>query len=540
MRGIVYRERVLAFLHEQWRAALLAGFIAVMMVIAIAKPGSEATHAALMNVGQFVGPLIAILWFLPGARKKVDGQRVLTTSAICLLIGAGGFVVGQSIWTFYEVILDIESPFPSWADAAFVTAYAFLFFGVLKLPSRPIPVLARWRILLDSFTSMAALVTFSWYFILAPQLAQGSQSVLGKILGMFYPLADLALLFCVMMVAGGRSKPAMRRGVITLSIGLLCIISIDTAFAVATLHNLYSTGGMLDLLWPLGYMLIGHGAWQLREAARRERAAGVVVEDANGGQQGPSLWQSLLPYAFMPPAIALLCFVYGVGGWEWRSWGVYGGAAVLMMLVLARQFFVVCENERLYRRLEDLHEQLKQSHKQLAELNRQLQLMATTDGLTQLPNRRGLQERLSKESARVGPDGETMSVLMIDVDHFKKLNDTHGHLVGDEVLKTIAAILKASVRGSDLAARYGGEEFVIVLPDAGIDEAMAIGERIRQAVAEHRFDHGSVTASIGVACGITSSVKTEALLRAADAALYRSKWSGRNRVTCAEPHLAAA
>ena len=545
------RRALVAICTQHWRLLSIAGFIGLMAGWIIVKPGSPAVYGAVVNLAQLTGPLLAVLWCVPFGRlrrraaidKTVPRRRNRATiSTVCLLLGVTGFAAGQAIWSYDEIVLGLDAPFPSWADAGFVASYLFLFIGVMRLPSRPLPALAKWRILLDSVTSMTALVTFSWYFILAPMLAQGSQSSLGKILGVFYPMADLALLFCVLMLTSGRTGKAMRGGILSLSAGLIAIIVIDTAFAYGTLNGIYETGGILDLLWPLGYMLIGHAAWQIQKASAAEAAAPLELarpSDRKSAPQGPSLLQSLLPYAFMPPAIALLCFVYGVGGWDWRSWGVYGGAASLMMLVLARQFFVVCENERLYRTLKEIHVELAESHQSLETANRQLHALATTDGLTRLANHRTLQDRLREESLRSQRSGEPVALLLLDVDRFKDFNDSFGHPAGDEVLRTVAALMQSCVRETDLSARYGGEEFAILMPGVDPETAMAVAERLRTVIAGHDFEHRRVTASIGVACG-EPGFSPDVLIEEADRALYQSKSGGRDRVTGPRPASAAA
>jgi len=168
--------------------------------------------------------------------------------------------------------------------------------------------------------------------------------------------------------------------------------------------------------------------------------------------------------------------------------------------------------------------------------NRRLEALAQTDPLTDALNRRALTERLNAELERARRYDSTVTLLMIDIDHFKRINDTYGHLVGDDVLMALAALLQHEVRSVDLVARYGGEEFVIVLPETREDGAVAFAERIRERIEIHAFslDAGptlQVTASIGVATFPAPRVATvEDLFMRADQALYRAKAEGRNRV----------
>jgi two-component system, cell cycle response regulator len=165
--------------------------------------------------------------------------------------------------------------------------------------------------------------------------------------------------------------------------------------------------------------------------------------------------------------------------------------------------------------------------------------LASTDGLTEVYNHRTFQERLSQEIARADRYSRPLSVLMIDVDHFKVYNDTHGHPQGDIVLQDLARLLREMSRTSDTVARYGGEEFAIILPETDSVGAQKIGQRLREQVEGYPFPGkelmpgGTLTISIGVATHAPAGSK-DALLQAADTALYTAKREGRNRVCVAE------
>jgi two-component system, cell cycle response regulator len=168
--------------------------------------------------------------------------------------------------------------------------------------------------------------------------------------------------------------------------------------------------------------------------------------------------------------------------------------------------------------------------------NRRLEALATTDPLTRLLNRRALLERLSSEVDRAKRYQSTLTLLLLDVDHFKLINDTAGHLVGDGVLREIGGLIEGSVRTVDIAARYGGEEFVIILPETSTEGGVAFAERFRETIERYPFaasgsDTLHLTASIGVATFPSPRVEsTEDLFARADEALYRAKSGGRNQV----------
>jgi diguanylate cyclase (GGDEF)-like protein len=166
----------------------------------------------------------------------------------------------------------------------------------------------------------------------------------------------------------------------------------------------------------------------------------------------------------------------------------------------------------------------------LAQALKTLREEAIRDPLTNLYNRRFLHDYLSRELARAKREGIRVAVIMIDLDHFKRVNDTAGHGAGDEVLVQLAALLKRHIRGSDIACRLGGEEFTLVLPNATLQSARSRADAICQAVREESVLLMGVTASLGVATFPESAAEADALLHAADLALYQAKARGRNQV----------
>ncbi|MEK6673066.1 MAG: sensor domain-containing diguanylate cyclase [Nitrospirota bacterium] len=169
-----------------------------------------------------------------------------------------------------------------------------------------------------------------------------------------------------------------------------------------------------------------------------------------------------------------------------------------------------------------------------ARMHQEAMKLATTDGLTGLNNHRTFQERLEVEIARSKRFDHKLSLLMIDIDYFKKFNDNYGHCVGDEVLRRVACLLAESTRNIDFAARYGGEEFVLILPETTNEGAILTAERIRGAIAKRKMSIDgkdlSVTVSIGAASFPEDATDREMLIERADNALYSAKKSGRNRV----------
>jgi diguanylate cyclase (GGDEF)-like protein len=196
---------------------------------------------------------------------------------------------------------------------------------------------------------------------------------------------------------------------------------------------------------------------------------------------------------------------------------------------------VYSKSGALFGVLETWRDMTVQKQAQLA-----LERLATLDGLTGIANRRCFDQSLRNELEHASRDGYPLSLLLVDIDHFKRYNDTYGHPAGDECLKRVAEVLSSQVRTYDLAARYGGEEFVVILPHQTLHGAAAVAERIRHAVeqsvsVEPMMRGESVTVSIGVAAWLPADVMSPELLVAqADAALYLAKDGGRNRIVLHE------
>ena len=166
----------------------------------------------------------------------------------------------------------------------------------------------------------------------------------------------------------------------------------------------------------------------------------------------------------------------------------------------------------------------------LKEAEEKLQRLSTTDPLTGAYNRRMFMDMLSREMTRSGRYGEPFSLLMFDIDHFKRVNDTYGHDVGDRVLVEVVDLSMELIRQSDILARWGGEEFMVLLPQTNPDMALALGERLRQRISEYRFTGaGRLTVSVGVAHQQQFDT-IDSLLKRVDTAMYRAKDTGRNRV----------
>jgi diguanylate cyclase (GGDEF)-like protein len=218
---------------------------------------------------------------------------------------------------------------------------------------------------------------------------------------------------------------------------------------------------------------------------------------------------------------------------SWRQESLLSAAIVTLLLgILGLLGYRLI---RLMKRQNHIQSELLGAQDRLLEVNRSLELLALEDALTGLANRRQFDLFINAEMGRAKRSLGSLSLLMIDVDHFKRFNDQYGHLAGDECLRTISAIIRANIkRPGDLAARYGGEEFAVVLPGTDYVGAFLVAENIRRAVQQTAMEHsesteGAITVSIGVSgCSPKSQESPDDLIGASDKALYVAKASGRN------------
>jgi len=217
----------------------------------------------------------------------------------------------------------------------------------------------------------------------------------------------------------------------------------------------------------------------------------------------------------------------------WRKESLFSAAITsLLLAVLGGLGYRLM---RLMKRQEFVQRALLVAQEQLLDVNQSLQLQAMEDGLTKLANRRQFDQFIRDEMGRAKRDQKAVALLMIDVDYFKRFNDEHGHVAGDECLKTVSAIIKENIkRPGDLAARYGGEEFAVVLPGTDATGAFVLAEKIRRAVeVTDIYYNGESVNKVTVSLGVSAIAPTqgdlpETLIAAADKALYAAKASGRN------------
>jgi signal transduction histidine kinase len=362
-------------------------FVAYLLV----RPGSRQTLTFVDNLTQLLLEVVGLLFALPLCLPwKGQNALLLPESAVKtrsqrwvpLLLGLGilSYIIGQGIWTYNEDIAHLTVLFPTWADAGYLGSYPLVLLAILLLPRRPLPLHTRVRVLLDGLIIMMAIVTFSWYFVLGPTLMQGATTVTAQIIGTVYPLGALVLVFCLLLLTRNHD-PEMQPVLLLLSFALITIVITDSIYDYLELHNLYTTGGLLDVGWPLGYMLLGLSAhmMQRRATSRQSSTSALPPLVANGEKSEDvglpsSLSQAVLLSLTVCAVVVLRIWILLVKVNPILAMGMSLGATILLALMVVRQILVVQEairqNHLLQRTQQDLsarNEALKQANIQLEE-----------------------------------------------------------------------------------------------------------------------------------------------------------------------------
>ncbi|GGJ89659.1 hypothetical protein GCM10010123_19230 [Pilimelia anulata] len=630
-----------------WLCAAVAAIVGGFGGLLITDAGGETFSQTVSNVGLCVAALSAAGACLVRARHSA-GRLRLSWGLIGLGIMAWG--VGQGAWAYLESVRGEEVPFPSAADFGYIGLPPLVVAGLLFFPVARQTLASRIRNVLDGLMIGTSALVISWIFVVAPTIQAGGDSPLALYISLWYPLGDVVVLTVVFFQLAllRHRREGMGRPLMLVAIGITIFSISDSGFAYLNLTGSYTSGGVIDTFWFIGFAFILLAA-RMPVGAPVEPAAARNAEDEDEDQQPFAV---LLPYVAVLVALGttIFWFATNVGGSPFISWT----RSALILLMVGRQMLTLLENRALTRHLKarvvevsaseqrfhalvqhssdvvtvvdadavvtyqsesvrrvfgysaamltgrtltklldpeagvrlsealravagrpygstvlELYVQHRDRRRRQAEitvtnlmddpnvrglvlntrdiserkeLQEQLVHEAFHDALTQLANRALFHELVGEALHRKGDNG-TVSVLFLDLDGFKEVNDSLGHAAGDQLLVQVADRLRHSVRADDVVARFGGDEFAVLVEAPGRDDAEDIAERVVAAMdAPFLLDDRDIHigASVGLACGDddeAAASDAEQLMRDADLAMYRAKSLGGGGWAAYDPQM---
>lgn len=460
------------------------------------------------------------------------------------------FVIGDVIWYVFEGILFIE-PYPSLADLFYMLYYPVILVGIFIFPRIKTSKFEYKKSTIDFLLTLLSAGLVSWFFLLSPASSGLEQeSFLVKFLSIAYPAADLVLLLMLLILIYNYPRGREHGALFFLILSILVQIISDVIFSYQSLIDSYISGSWVDCGWLFGYLFLGLAGITQIQVEQKERNKKDILNFLSNIELGKFVKgvQKYLPYFFVFTSYSVLVF-YVANEIPERFLVLVIGIGLIIFLSMLRQFLVILENEKLNKELEislsDLSEknyqientnvELRHEITQRKKIEEQLSFDALHDCLTKLPNRTLLLDRLNHaiEIAKRNSDF-SFSVLFLDLDQFKNVNDTMGHSIGDELLKKFSERVQGCIRNSDTFARLGGDEFAILLENHDTaDEATHVADRIQECMREPYLFTGQnffITASIGIVNEISKDYNNaEEILRDADIAMYRAKELGKDR-----------
>jgi diguanylate cyclase (GGDEF)-like protein len=441
------------------------------------------------------GAAAVLAWRVSRRRADLGSRtcRAWRLLSIAMLI----YLFGDLLQFWYENVLHRRA-YPTWADAAYLSFYLVAFWGLISFPARRRSGPERLRLLLDLGTVFTGGAVLIWYLALGPAIGSGPHFDLFDLVTYAYPVGDLLLLFGVLTLLWRGVPQSTVTGLRIFAVGVLLFIAADITYDYITVRSAYLGGDPVDTLWMLALTAVFLSA---ASQVRTTPAGAMVPPEPAPGRP------SFLPYLAVVSSYALLAFV-GLRSVGFNPLGgILLGALVLTFMVSIRQYIAL----RDYGRLAVRYQQL-----------------AAIDGTTGLYNRRHFMETAKAAFAHSQRLGQPFAALMIDVDNFKRINDVHGHIAGDQVLAELAQLCREHVRPEDIVGRYGGDEFIIMVPGITSLRAIQLADQLTRQVTRFHGGDGKplgYSASIGIAECLPDGDLTTLLIHA-DLAMYEAKQAG--------------
>ena len=408
-------------------------------------------------------------------------------------------------WAIEDLALQ-STPNPSWADAGYLAFYPTLMCALTYFPMTSLRRADLVKLILDVGVVIIAAAMATWFLVIGPTTHDQPFSLaLG--VATAYPVGDLALIFALTYILLRRPASTDRRSLQLLLPGVALFVVADVWSARVNLDNGYRAGSWVDALYMVSECLLALSALAQLTHRPKTPEAHRQIEDSR-------MRVSALPFLATAGGLTLMGTV-AIERAKYPLGGLVIGTVCLAGVAMIRQYVALRDNQRY----------LVLSEHQ-----------ARTDFLTGLLNRRKFLELGDTAMEQSQFANAPVSLLMIDVDHFKRINDTHSHAVGDIALQTVALSCVQYLRRSDVIGRYGGDEIVALLPATDTATAVAVADRLQQYLKAHPLETPEetvpITLSIGVATAAGATTSLRQLLETADRALYQAKADGRDCTRC--------
>lgn len=473
--------------------------------------------------------LVIIRWSIKHFERNED-RRIW----ILCFLGNLSFLFGDLTWFYYEIIKGLEVPYPSIADFFYILTPLFYFAAsIIFIRRRGLYLSIRTAI--DIIIMMTVSTTLEWEFVFKRLINDIPNGIFNKFISIIYPVSDLTLLFITIFIYFNyylRDENNYHSKILIAA--PLVWIFCDQIYIVKSNLASYLAGDFIDPLWTLVLILLSICSIYNVEFNLQDSKQAKYNNRKNNVSNYIGV---LLPYLVI---IILLIISSQYINWTPLLIGSYS----TILLIIIRQIFTILDDKRLLDLLYKTNAELENNKKKLEEVNSKLiqvnssiEQEARTDFLTKLYNRRFIEETLNALIIKANRDELIFALMILDIDHFKKVNDIYGHDAGDMVLKDLALIMTSTVRSEDVIGRWGGEEFIIIKSSPvkeDINIMKEIAERIRSAVESHVFcvsgNSFSITVSVGVTTWVNKYDDINSLIRRADNALYKAKNTGRNKV----------
>jgi diguanylate cyclase (GGDEF)-like protein len=509
-KGFLTRHRWVPLLHGLALATLVAGLAGYLV-------GPDA-RVWVANGAWLSSAAVATAGVALAVRRSQGPARA---GWGLLLAGCVAWLIGEAFWIGYALTGYPTSPNP--ADVCWLAFAVFAAAAVIRLGLSASGRRLSWLELAPLAAAACALVAA----LMWNDISSSSLPLAGELTALAYPVLYVIAAFVMLQsVVTGTIDVRANRGMTLVLAGLVLNAVAFVLWTPLLLDASYLTGAeAIDILWTAGMVLVGLGG------ATAQPVSAVANVEQMTNRRGAVLPSITFAVLALIQAILIV-----------RDAPAAAELALCLGLVLSGAMLTV-RASNLRREQLRLLAQLRRRERELSEVNARLSRESRSDALTGLGNRLKLDEDLESLASEAERNGRSYCLILCDLDRFKDYNDALGHQAGDEALRRVARLLDEETRGADRVYRYGGEELLLILPDQDRDEGVLVAERHRVRVEREALPHpenpghGLVTFSAGVAAAAPGETARQ-VLRRADAALYRAKCDGRNRVEVAGRPLA--